>query len=102
MPPDSRWKAPRSRGIRQKNNEKTAAARESAAAVLSYKSLNLEQRSAGYNIALGQHLHIVRAIGHDDGGCGGMAGCADGIQIDLQQRSAAVTFWPSLTSAVKP
>ena len=46
MPPDSRWKAPRSRGIRQKNNEKTAAARESAAAVFSYKSLNLEQRGA--------------------------------------------------------
>jgi len=68
--------------------ESTPQPWNTAAAVFSYESLNLEQRSAGYNIALGQHLHIVRAIGHDDGGCGGMAGCADGIQIDLQQRSA--------------
>ena len=39
-------------------------------------------------LGLGVVVGIVRAIGHDDGGCGGMAGCADGIQIDLQQRSA--------------
>ena len=53
------------------------------------KKSDLEQRGAGGNIALCQHLHLVaRTIGHDDGSGGGVAGGADGVQIHLQQRGA--------------
>ena len=52
----------------------------------------LEQRGAGQDVALCQHLQLAQivAVGHDDGGSGGMACGADGVQIHLQQRGAGL------------